>query len=486
MSIDDGRTSDFLLKGPEGAPPASSDALRATLRRQAAGVVALYAVAAGAWIALSDRLLGALVHDADTLVRVSVFKGFAFVLATTALLWLLLQRAVGVVERALDDLRRSEARHRATLDSVLEACQILDFDWRYLYLNHAAAVQNRRPNEGFLGRTIREAWPGIEGTAVFALLARCMAERAPQQGEVEFAFADGHTGWFDVRVLPVPEGVFLVSIDITERRRAEGALRELNQGLERKVAERTRDLDAARERAESADRIKSSFLATMSHELRTPLNSILGFTGIILRGMAGPLTDEQSKQLGMVQGSARHLLDLINDVLDISRIEAGQLEVRAAPFDLIASARRAAASVAPLADKKGLSLRVVAPEGVVTMESDQRRVEQVLLNLLNNALKFTDRGEVTLTVAVAGEPAAARIEVSDTGIGIGEEDLARLFQPFHQVDSGLQRRHEGTGLGLAICRRLTGLLGGTIHAESAPGRGSVFTVEIPLKRAPNP
>ncbi|MDP9001468.1 MAG: ATP-binding protein, partial [Myxococcota bacterium] len=296
--------------------------------------------------------------------------------------------------------------------------------------------------------------------------------------------------WFDVRAQPVPEGIFVLSIDISKRKKAERALRELNEDLERKVAERTVDLEAARERAEAADQIKSAFLATMSHELRTPLNSIIGFTGIVLKGMAGPLNAEQSKQLGMVQGSARHLLDLINDVLDISKIEAGQLEVRRAPFDLRASIERVTASVMPLAEKKGLTVHVAVSEVLGAMESDQRRVEQIVLNLLNNAIKFTDRGGVRLSVDVLDEvdPSAtgktrsvARIRVTDTGIGIKQEDLSKLFQPFRQLDSGLHRQHEGTGLGLAICRRLTDLLGGTIGAESAPGQGSVFTVVLPSR-----
>ena len=316
-----------------------------------------------------------------------------------------------------------------------------------------------------------------------------MEQRVGVNAETEFEFADGHRGWFDVRAQPVPEGIFVLSVDISERRRAEQALRELNESLERKVEARTRDLDAAKERAEAADRVKSAFLATMSHELRTPLNSILGFTGIVLKGMAGPLTSEQQKQLGMVQGSARHLLDLINDVLDISKIEAGQLEIRCLPFDLRASIARVTGSVLPLAEKKGLSLRVVEPQSLPPMSSDQRRVEQVLLNLLNNAIKFTERGAVTLTAMLvddfdphgSGQPVrAACVRVSDTGIGMRQEDLSSLFQPFRQIDSGLQRQHEGTGLGLAICRRLTDLLGGTIVAESAPGEGSSFTVLLPF------
>ncbi|HVZ34149.1 MAG TPA: ATP-binding protein, partial [Polyangiaceae bacterium] len=231
-----------------------------------------------------------------------------------------------------------------------------------------------------------------------------------------------------------------------------------------------------------------SFLATMSHELRTPLNSILGFTAIILDGMAGPLTAEQTKQLGMVQSSARHLLALINDVLDISKIEAGQLEIHPAPFDVLGSVERVMAAVRPLALQRALTLHLVAPSSLPAMESDRLRVEQVLLNLVNNAIKFTERGEVRISVELVSDADAdttprcmARIRVADTGIGMKQEDLCRLFQPFQQLDDGLHRQHEGTGLGLAICRRLTTLLRGSIGVESTWGVGSVFTVSLPLQ-----
>ncbi len=276
---------------------------------------------------------------------------------------------------------------------------------------------------------------------------------------------------------------FMMLADITERKKSEQLLRDAKDILEHEVAERTEELRTALVRAEAADRIKSAFLATMSHELRTPLNSIIGFTGIVLQGLAGPLTPEQTKQLGMVRGSARHLLELINDVLDISKIEAGQLEMRPAPFQLPELIERAVGTVRPLAEKKGLTLAaVVAPE-LGEIVSDRRRVEQILLNLLNNAIKFTDNGGVTLTVSpteYASQP-AVRLCVADTGIGIKAPDLVTLFQPFRQVDTGLSRLHEGTGLGLAICRRLATLLGGEITAASEWGRGSEFTVVLPLR-----
>lgn len=271
-----------------------------------------------------------------------------------------------------------------------------------------------------------------------------------------------------------------------ERRRTEKQIQQLHEDLQRHAAElelrvdkRTAELAVARDRAEVADRLKSAFLATMSHELRTPLNSIIGFTGIILQGLAGPLNPEQDKQLEMVSRSARHLLSLINDVLDISKIEAGQLNVACTPFDLRASIEKATSSVKPLAEKKGLALHVkLAPE-IGAWVGDGRRVEQILINLLNNAIKFTQHGHVTLTAVIAAD--ALRISVTDTGIGIKPDDFQKIFLPFRQIDTGLARNYEGTGLGLAICRRLTEMLGGEICAESEWGKGSTFTLVLPVK-----
>lgn len=299
--------------------------------------------------------------------------------------------------------------------------------------------------------------------------------------------------------------IFL-SVIISERKRAENdllahrqhleelvdarttALLDTNAKLKQEIGERTRtekelravldELVVAKEHAEESDRIKSSFLAAMSHELRTPLNSIIGFTGILRQGLVGPVNTEQSKQLGMVQNSADHLLYLIKDVLDISKLEAGQIKITAADFDLRTLVNKAANGIRRLADEKGLSLTVDIAPSIGIVRSDQPRVEQILLNLLKNAVKFTEQGSIKLECLQEGGNIYMR--VIDTGIGIGQEDIPKLFNAFYQVDNGTTRHYEGTGLGLTLCMKLATLLGGQIQVESELGKGSVFTLIFPV------
>jgi PAS domain S-box-containing protein len=263
-----------------------------------------------------------------------------------------------------------------------------------------------------------------------------------------------------------------------ERAEAIAALEQARSELEDRVRQRTAELVLARDAAESADQLKSAFLATMSHELRTPLNSIIGFTGIVLQGLAGPLNDEQAKQLGMVQNSSRHLLALINDVLDISKIEAGQLDIYCAPFPMLPSIEKTVSAILPLAEKKGIAVRMELSPKVGEITSDQRRTEQVLLNLLGNAVKFTDQGEVVVQCRL--DDGWIVTAIRDTGIGIDPKHHESIFEPFRQADTGLARKREGTGLGLSICKRLVELLGGFISVESALDQGSTFTVRLPL------
>jgi signal transduction histidine kinase len=257
--------------------------------------------------------------------------------------------------------------------------------------------------------------------------------------------------------------------------------------LEQRVSERTAELEEqnraliqARHRAEAADRLKSVFLAIMSHELRTPLNSIIGFTGIILQELAGPLNEEQARQLGMVRESAQHLLSLINDVLDISKIEAGQMQLASELVEIPPLIEKVAASFQPAAGKKGLRLMVDVDPAAGTIVADARRVEQILINLVSNALKFTEKGSIHIQCHIRDH--SLLTQITDTGLGISRENMDKLFLPFSQIESGLSRSHGGTGLGLSICKHLVGMLGGEIWVESKPKMGSTFSFTLPIVR----
>jgi PAS domain S-box-containing protein len=268
----------------------------------------------------------------------------------------------------------------------------------------------------------------------------------------------------------------LASVAIENHRAAE-AVRRAHDQLEQRVRDRTAELVQANQRLQELDRLKSQFLATMSHELRTPLNSIIGFTGILCKGFAGPVNDEQKRQLSMVFGSAKHLLSLINDLLDLSRIEAGKIEMEREPFNFVAVVEEVVQNLTPLAGQKQLSLRADLPGPTIDMLGDRKRCYQVLLNLANNAVKFTDRGEVKITART--ERDNLRVSVADTGIGIKPEQMGMLFEAFRQLDGSAKRIYEGTGLGLHLCRRLLTLMGGEIGVESQFRRGSRFTFTLP-------
>ena len=265
-------------------------------------------------------------------------------------------------------------------------------------------------------------------------------------------------------------------IDITERRRAEQAIRDLNAGLEQKVAERTAQLVAA-------SAAKSQFLAHMSHELRTPMNAILGLTQILSRDELAP---DQREMVNTISDAGSSLLAIINDILDFSKVEAGQMKVEMRPFDLDLVLKRIANLTEVSANKRNIGFSITgrdAAGGLII--GDALRLEQVLSNLCSNAVKFTDNGTVMVKVkALAKEPDSVRLrfEVRDTGIGISPESLSRLFKPFSQADETITRRYGGTGLGLAISRKLVELMGGTIGAESEPGQGSTFWFELPFMR----
>lgn len=304
--------------------------------------------------------------------------------------------------------------------------------------------------------------------------------------------AEGSVYWcrfrrtLDARDQPV--GFIVLLTDVTELREAQSELIDVNAQLERRVI----DLDEARARAvergvklvetvrqlEEATQAKSRFLANMSHELRTPLNSIIGFSGILLKGSAGPLNEEQERQLEMVHTSGKRLLSLINDILDLTRIEAGRIEVHCTPTQVRKILEAVVTQTDPLRREKGLDLAVSGPPDDLTIETDGARVEQILLNLVTNAIKFTDHGRIEIDVELGDD--WIDFSVIDTGVGIPDSARDRIFSEFEQIQQLDGQIRPGAGLGLSISRRFAELLGGHLVVDSTVGEGSRFTLSLPL------
>lgn len=279
---------------------------------------------------------------------------------------------------------------------------------------------------------------------------------------------DGGEFPVEISLSPVTtrEGTFIASAirDVTERKAFEARLQELNGELE------------------AANRTKDQFLASMSHELRTPLNAIIGFTGTLLMKLPGPLTEEQERQLRIIQWSGRHLLSLINDVLDLAKLKSGKRELTFERVPVREVVRDVAASLASAAQEKDLDFSNSVAEDAEYVTTDRRTLRQILINLTDNAIKYTERGSVRIDVRQmrGNGRAALSLSVADTGIGIKSEDLVRLFEAFEQLDPTTTRRFAGTGLGLHLSRSLALLLGGEINVTSEYGKGSTFTLTLPL------
>jgi signal transduction histidine kinase len=255
-------------------------------------------------------------------------------------------------------------------------------------------------------------------------------------------------------------------------------LEETNQGVLALYAEL--DMQAAQLR-EASD-LKSRFLSYMSHEFRTPLGSILSIASLLSDELDGPLSPEQHKQVAFVSTAARELSDMVDDLLDLAKIEAGRISISPAWFDMLDLFSALRGMFRPIVDTSAVDLIFEAPVGLPRLYTDDKKLAQILRNFISNSLKFTQRGEVRVSASLAGEQ-EIRFAVSDTGIGIPQEMHAALFEDFSQVDSPLQKRLRGTGLGLSLCKRFAALLGGRVGVESQPGIGSTFYVVIPLALA---
>jgi signal transduction histidine kinase len=275
-----------------------------------------------------------------------------------------------------------------------------------------------------------------------------------------------------------------------EKARLFEQLKQASVQLERKVQEATAELAEQNEllrrqhiALEQASALKSQFLANMSHEFRTPLNAILGYTHMLLNNVTGQVTEPQRKSLTRIDSNSRHLLALINDILDITRIEAGRMPLNATAFAVGELFEEVQAELEPIIKRSSLIVTTRMRGVVPTLRSDRQKVKQIVLNLLSNALKFTPSGSVTMSASYDQRQRQVAIAVKDTGVGIPLEDQAKVFEDFRQLDSSPARGYGGTGLGLSICRRLAHILGGTIELESSAAKGSTFTLRLPAKPA---
>jgi len=375
-------------------------------------------------------------------------------------------RGVFAAARDVSERKRAESHCHGLLESAPDAMVIVSPDGRILLVNSQTEKMFGYHRDELLGQLVEllvPKWLQIN-CAVHNRSGIQDPSGQPENASQElFGMRQDSTEFpIEIRLNPLEtEEEILVIRDITERKRVERAIQERNDGLEK------------------ANRTKDRFLASMSHELRTPLNAVIGFTGTLLMRLPGPLNDEQEDQLLTVERSANQLLSLINDLLDLARIESGNVELNLVPVPCCSVIDEVIDALKPMADSKQLELTSLVSDQNVTVQTDSRALTQILLNLTTNALKFTDHGEVRIGLTQHFDNGVVtEISVSDTGVGIRPEDQNKLFNAFQQVGGKRRFLHQGTGLGLYVSQKLANLLGGRISVRSEPDKGSTFTLAI--------
>ena len=383
-------------------------------------------------------------------------------------------------KQAEETIKASETKYRQLFENMTEGFSLNEIitdeneqpvNFRILDANEAYGRHNGLQTRDVIGKTILEIIPAAD----LRQIETC--GKVAQTGEpLEYEYySQALNRHFSVRAFSPRRGQFATLFeDITVRKLAEDALRK------------NRDrLDLANKQLERAMKVKDEFLANMSHELRTPLNGILGMSEILLEGIRGPLNERQQTMVKIIEDSGRHLLSLINDILDLSKIEAEKFDLIMENVAVEDICQICLSFIKEPAMKKGVAVNYHPDPAITFLQADPKRLKQILVNLLSNAVKFTlPEGKVSLTVTADVEKNSCRFLVSDTGIGIAPEDMHKLFQPFSQIDSSLTRHYEGSGLGLSLVKRLTELHGGVVSVTSEVGRGSHFVVTLPWKPDP--
>jgi PAS domain S-box-containing protein len=381
-----------------------------------------------------------------------------------------------------------DERFRQLLEAAPDAILQVDEEGRIILLNRVTEEMFGYTREELLGRPVEVLIPEELRKAHGGHRAHYRTQPATRAMGTGLALEglrkDGERFPVEISLSPASseEGFHVTAIirETTERKLAEDRFRAAQEQYTQKLAETNRELELRSREIERADRLKSEFLASMSHELRTPLHTIIGFSELLGEELEGPLNGKQKRFIQHIHNDSMHLLELINDILDLSKIEAGRLELRPEPFNLTPVVTESLASVRTLAEAKSINLETVL-DVPMAVEADRLRVKQVLVNLLSNAVKFTpEGGRVRVEASVRGTSVA--VSVADTGVGISPEEHASIFDKFYQVGATTKGVREGTGLGLAITKRLVEQHGGSIRVESELNQGSRFTFTIPLRR----
>ena len=381
-------------------------------------------------------------------------------------------RDVTARARSQEALAASEAWFRAAAENLGEGVIMADVRDAVVYVNPRLAELSGYAATEMLGRPVESFLILDEDREAYRQRLHARLEGLSEQYETRLLRKDGGSFWAEVHATPFRDadgrvmGVLSAVLDVTDRRRVQ------------------EELVLAVDAAQDATRAKSAFLANMSHELRTPMNAIIGYSEMLQDDLRDRGLETFLPDLGRIHAAAQHLLTLINDILDISKIEAGRLELVLETFAVGPMVREVESTMQPMLEKRGNTLEVSCPADIGEMQADSTRVRQVLLNLLSNAGKFTENGRIRLDVRREPAEPALVFEIRDTGIGMSAEQLAKLFQPFTQADAAITRKYGGTGLGLAISRQLCRMMGGDISVESELGGGSTFTIRLPARSGP--